>query len=84
MYQEWSLIQSVVDWDTIVEKFLDSRGEKSSRGKNRRITRRERRRTMHLAKSAQLSGVADEAAKSFNKAADETVVTMNVVNSLRV
>ncbi|XP_022786816.1 serine/threonine-protein phosphatase 6 regulatory ankyrin repeat subunit A-like isoform X3 [Stylophora pistillata] len=84
-YQEWSLIQSVVDWDNVVEKFLDSRGEKSVRRKHRR-TRRDRRRTTQLTKSTDLSGAADEARvdKTHNRVVDDTAVRMNVLNSLKL
>ena len=84
-YQEWSLIQSVVDWDNVVEKFLDSRGEKSSREKHRR-TRRDQRRIMQLTKSIDLSGATDEARddKVLNRVADEAAIRMNVLKSLKL
>ena len=84
-YQEWSLIQSVVDWDNVVEKFLDSRGEKSSREKHRR-TRRGQRRIMQLTKSIDLSGATDEARddKVLNRVADEAAIRMNVLKSLKL
>lgn len=82
-YEEWSLIYSVVDWDTIVDKFLDSRGEPTLRKKTKPLTRKERKRTLLHARPAQLAGVTNQNA-NFNDIADSTVVRMNVVNSLKV
>lgn len=81
-YEEWSLIYSVVDWETIAEKFLDARGERTVK-KTKPMNRRERRRTMLHAKPAQFQGAGGNRA-SFQDVADATIVRMNVVNSLKV
>ena len=82
-YEEWSLIYSVVDWETIVDKFLVSKGEPSAKQKSKPQTRRERKRTLLHAKPAQLSGAAG-ARPSFQDLAESTVVKMNVVSSLKI
>ncbi|XP_078360679.1 uncharacterized protein LOC144645086 isoform X3 [Oculina patagonica] len=81
-FEEWSLIYSVVDWTTIVDKFLDSRGEQTIK-KIKPMNRRERRRTLLHARPAQVAGRPSET-PSFHDVADATVVRMNVVNSLKV
>ena len=83
-YEEWSLIYSVVDWETIVDKFLDSRGEPTVRKKTKPMTRKQRhKRTLLHVRPAQLAGATNQNA-NFTDIADSTVVRMNVVNSLKV
>ena len=85
--QEWALIYSVVDWENIVDKYLDSKGEgqstnpkKRSKGQNNR----ERRRTKMLAEAAQAQGASGNARAVLHDAADTTIMKMSVVNTLRV
>lgn len=82
-YQEWCLIYSVVDWETIVDKFLDSRGEPTLRKKTKLVTRKEHKRTLLHARPAQIAGASNQNV-NFSDIADSTVVKMNVVSSLKV
>lgn len=82
-YEEWTLIYSVVDWETIVDKFLDSRGEPTVKKKAKLIPRKKSKQTLLHARPAQFAGATTQNA-NFNDIADSTVVKMNVVNSLKV
>lgn len=82
-YQEWSLIYSVVDWETIVEKYMDSKGETEPKRRGRGQNNRERRRNKLLAQAAQAQGNGNQAF-NFHDVADTTIVKMNVVNSLKI
>ena len=81
--KEWDLIYSVVDWLTIAEKYLDSKGEIEPRKRGRGQNRRERRRTLMPTPIAQRQG-KDNHGFQYSDVADATIVKMNVVNSLRV
>lgn len=82
-YEEWTLIYSVVDWETIVDKFLDSRGEPTLRKKTKLIPRKKSKQTLLHARPVQFAGATNQTA-NFSDIADSTVVKMNVVNSLKV
>lgn len=82
-YEEWTLIYSVVDWETIVDKFLDSRGEPTLRKKTKLISRKKSKQTLLHARPVQFAGATNQTA-NFSDIADSTVVKMNVVNSLKV
>ena len=82
-YEEWTLIYSVVDWETIVDKFLDSRGEPTLRKKTKLFPRKKSKQTLLHARPVQFAGATNQTA-NFSDIADSTVVKMNVVNSLKV
>ena len=82
--QEWDLIYSVVDWQVIVEKFLDNKGDDQGKvkKKDRVINYRERRQIM-LAQGKPSQINANERAP-LPEVADSAVMKINVINSLKV
>ena len=82
--QEWDLIYSVVDWQVIVNKFLDSKGDGPGivKKKDRAINHRERRQIM-LAQGEPSQINSNERAP-LPEVVDSTVMKINVINSLKM
>ncbi|XP_068748124.1 serine/threonine-protein phosphatase 6 regulatory ankyrin repeat subunit B-like isoform X2 [Montipora capricornis] len=83
--QEWDLIYSVVDWQVIVEKYLDSKGEgqpKIKKKGGRGMNNGERKENV-LAQGQQSQNNHEERV-IFSDVADSTVMKINVLNSLKV
>lgn len=85
--QEWELIYSVVDWQVIVEKYLDSKGEGQQdklKRRKRGLNNRERMRSIRLAQAAQAQGDEDGETFDMRDVADATVMKISVLNTLKL